>query len=383
MNLNFYTEARYIKGKDGKIYSPKDVLKYSLFKRYLSVFDEVNVVARVKVDENYIGNESDLVEGKRVKIIPITYYIGPLDFLKKRNIIFKEIKNTITIGDSYILRVPGNIGSIAYSFLIKNNIKYGVEVVGDPYEVFSNTGIKHPLRVFFKYYNTFRLKKIVKEANSALYVTKEILQKRYPNKCMYSASNVEINISSLLNRDHKTYLLNKFLRIISIGSLEQMYKAPDVVIKSLEILNHKGIETELLWIGDGVYKEEMVNLANDLGVKVKFLGFIGDRDLINYYLDQSDIFILASRTEGLPRVIIEAFSRSLPVLGSNVGGIPELLPHECLFQNEDYVGLSKLIENNINQDKLHKMGIQNLALSKNFTVEKLQEERNKFYKSII
>ena len=48
-------------------------------------------------------------------------------------------------------------------------------------------------------------------------------------------------------------------------------------------------------------------------------------DLLTEISDNCDLFILPSRTEGLPRVVIEAMSLSLPVLAFNVGGISELL----------------------------------------------------------
>ena len=383
MELNFYTEVRYIRGMDGKIYSPRDVSKYQFYKKYLSVYKKVNVIARVEINDHYVGKDTDLVEGEGVVVVPIQYYIGPLQYFKKRRIIESEIKNTISTNKIHILRVPGRIGSIAYKFLSKYKMSYGVEVVGDPFEVFSKNGVKHPLRLFFKYYESYLLKKIVFEAKSALYVTKETLQKKYGNKNSYCASDVVISKVSLKTKDYHSFLNGNFLKLISIGSLEQFYKGPDIIVKAMKVLKDKGIFAQLTWIGEGKYKNEILDLAKQYDVKVEILGYIADRDKINYYLDQSDIFIIASRTEGLPRVIVEAFSRSLPVLGSKVGGIPELVSEEYLFKSEHYIELASLIKDILDKDILFNIGTKNLLKANDYTWEKLQVERENFYKSLI
>lgn len=385
MKLNFYTEARYVRGVDGKIYSPKDVLKYSLYERYLSVFSEVNVVARVEDVIGYVGEKKDLVEGQNVSVTPLTYYLGPLDYIKKSKKIKQEICDTINVDDAYILRVPGRIGSITFRMLRKEKIQYGVEVVGDPFEVFSKNGVKHPLRVFFRYYETYLLKKIVKSANCALYVTSNILQKRYTNRLQFVASNVEIFKESLFERDQKSFEIEDEFKIISIGSLEQMYKGADVLLNAMKVLKEQDVNIKLTWVGDGKYKYKMIQLACELGLEknVNFVGFLNDRKTINDLLDSSHLFVLASRTEGLPRVIIEAYSRSLPVIASAVGGIPELVKREFLFKNEDFIELSKkLLKFKLEPKSLFVTGRENLDLARDFTHDIINKERQSFFKVV-
>jgi glycosyltransferase involved in cell wall biosynthesis len=57
-----------------------------------------------------------------------------------------------------------------------------------------------------------------------------------------------------------------------------------------------------------------------------FLGFC-ENDLIHEILNSTDIFLLPSQREGLPTVILEAMSHGIPVIASDVGGIPELVQH--------------------------------------------------------
>ena len=51
-------------------------------------------------------------------------------------------------------------------------------------------------------------------------------------------------------------------------------------------------------------------------------------------LDAADVFVLPSRQEGLPRAMIEAMARSLPCVGSDVGGISELIPDWVVPPND-------------------------------------------------
>lgn len=77
-------------------------------------------------------------------------------------------------------------------------------------------------------------------------------------------------------------------------------------------------------IGTGPYEDELRERANELGLgdKVRFLGFVPNAELPEYY-GRSDIFVLPSSTESFGLVFAEAMSCGLPIAASNVGGIPE------------------------------------------------------------
>lgn len=87
---------------------------------------------------------------------------------------------------------------------------------------------------------------------------------------------------------------------------------------------------ELLIIGDdlqgnGVYRAEMQFLADRLRCPARFIGFQSD---IGAWLTASDIAVVPSHVEPLGNATLEAMSHSLPVIGTAVGGIPEMVTHE-------------------------------------------------------
>jgi len=120
-----------------------------------------------------------------------------------------------------------------------------------------------------------------------------------------------------------------------------------------------------------------------LGERVHFCGHLLSSALVRYELDRADLFILPSRQEGLPRAMIEAMARSLPCIGSTVGGIPELLPSEDLVPPGDVVALaSKIREVVTDSERIARMSARNLETAKEYRDEVLRERRNHFYRYV-
>src|SRR5439155_26719861 len=93
-----------------------------------------------------------------------------------------------------------------------------------------------------------------------------------------------------------------------------------------------GLDVTLDIVGDGRFRPELDRLAAELGIReqVCFRGQLPAGEPVRARLDAADLFVLPSRSEGLPRAMVEAMARALPCIGSNVGGILELLAPEDL-----------------------------------------------------
>ena len=257
-------------------------------------------------------------------------------------------------------------------------------MIGDPYEVFAPGVIKHPLRIVLRYFFTYIQKKVVKGAVAGIYVTRNALQKRYPTseKAFVSyASDVFLDDANPILEPKKLEAF-KEINLISIGSLDQMYKSPDILIQAIKILVSKGINVKLTWLGKGKYQKDMEDLTRNLEIedRVKFTGSVSSSE-VTKYLDDSDIFLLVSRTEGLPRAMVEAMSRGLPCIGTNVGGIPELLDKEVLVNTEDAIEIANKVELLINDLEFAKnQASRNLTVSKEYNFDVLNKKRKQFYR---
>ena len=387
MNLFFVTEARFVKTEDGQIYSSGS-FTYALWKRYLAVFSSVTVVARVRNVGNAVCDKNLISNGNGVSFLCLPDISGVGGFLKRKKEIVNRMRGRFEKNNAYILRVPGMIGVMAAQVLKNKRLPFAVEVVGDPWDVYApNSPIRNKWRMFLRVFGCLSLKRLVYSSKAAIYVTKQYLQHRYPiSSGAYStyASNVILKDSYIVDVPEMNDFSHK-LSIISIGMLAQMYKCPDTVLEAIKILREKGIDCELVWLGDGKYKEEMEHYAEKLGIAghVRFEGLVpAGKEVINYIL-KSDIFVLVSQTEGLPRALIEAMACGKFCVATNVGGIPELLDSRWLIKPRNANALADMIiyAKNHPQEAYREVK-QNLQKVMDYRESVLVQRRNDFYQYV-
>lgn len=106
-------------------------------------------------------------------------------------------------------------------------------------------------------------------------------------------------------------------------------------------------DVSLTYIGEGPAEEALVSSIADLGIKdnVALHGKLPHRQTLDQ-MARHDILVLPSRSEGVPRVIIEAFEIGLPVIATPVGGITDVIDHETtgLLVEEDPTEIARAIE---------------------------------------
>jgi phosphatidyl-myo-inositol dimannoside synthase len=104
-------------------------------------------------------------------------------------------------------------------------------------------------------------------------------------------------------------------------------KGIDDLLRGVARLRDGGTEARLEIVGEGPDREQLQALSHELGVsdQVTFSGFIPHGPRLVCALDAADVFVLPSRSEGLPHSLVEAMARALPVVATAIGGIPAFL----------------------------------------------------------
>lgn len=104
-------------------------------------------------------------------------------------------------------------------------------------------------------------------------------------------------------------------------------KGHDIALHALAKI--PDIRARLLLVGDHAtpWGQIMQQLAQDLGIADRTL-FIGQQDDVFPFMEAMDVFLAPSRREALGLALIEAAGMGLPLLGSAIGGIPEIIDHE-------------------------------------------------------
>ena len=138
-------------------------------------------------------------------------------------------------------------------------------------------------------------------------------------------------------------------------------------------------------VGNGVYKEHYETMAQNLGVDqlVDFVGLVSDKLRLREYYINSDLLLFPSEFEGLPRTIIEAMACSLPVVASNVNGIPELLDEEMMCLPDDLDGfVAKSTELMDNEGKYLEQATKNYEVAHEYLDSELQKRRNEYFNAL-
>jgi glycosyltransferase involved in cell wall biosynthesis len=170
--------------------------------------------------------------------------------------------------------------------------------------------------------------------------------------------------------------------IITVANMRPQ-KAYRVLIDSLNLLIQRKSPFSALFVGDGILKDELMKLTEDLGLSER-INFLGDRRDVPALLSISDIFVLPSYWEGLPVSIMEAMCAKLPVVATDVGGVSELVEDGVtgfLVPPKNPEALAEKIERLLADKDLRKeMGMAGYErIKKGFSLEKTVKEMERIY----
>lgn len=150
-----------------------------------------------------------------------------------------------------------------------------------------------------------------------------------PSKYMQNMAKADVSpIIHLPNfvEKRKFYDLTKNYKLLFVGRLEKV-KGVEFLIESIPYILKIFPKTILTVVGDGRNKFELIKLVKKFKIEkqVRFAGWIQSENLDSYYKESSIIIIPSIWPENFPTVCYEAMSAGRPIIGSIVGGIPEIV----------------------------------------------------------
>lgn len=308
------------------------------------------------------------------------------------NMVFKPLKYKLEIVHSHSPIPYSDLPALLYAK--RKNVPFVLTYQYDGQETggsfIRNTGVS--------VYNKYLLNKVLDYADVIIATTKSYVEeskflKGYKDKITLIPNGInidEFNISYSKEECRNKLGLSADKKIILfLGSLVP-YKGPDILLKAFSIIKKEIPDVELVFAGRGEMQKELEKLAEKFSVKesIKFAGFI-EEDLKPFYYKAADIFCLPSTNmgESFGIVNLEAMASGVPIISSNLGGIPDIVEdgkNGLLVKPGDSKSLADamifLLEN---EDARKKMGNDGKMKVEDYSWKKIAEKTEEIYEKLL
>ena len=174
--------------------------------------------------------------------------------------------------------------------------------------------------------------------------------------------------------------------IASVGRLHQV-KGYKYLIESAKSILKSHEKVKFVLIGEGDERKTLELQVEEAGIESSFL-FAGHRDDVLDILEEIDIFVLSSLSEGFPTVLLEAMAMKKPVIATRVGGVPEIIEHErdgllveSCSSSQIVEALYRIIDDNALKNMISKNGYD--KVKGQFSIDVQVNKFDKIYKKVL
>jgi len=161
-------------------------------------------------------------------------------------------------------------------------------------------------------------------------------------------------------------------------------KGCDVFLKSCkELINLNQHRIKVIVVGDGEIRGELENLAQQLGIN-DHISFLGNRTDVAAIMKSLDIFVLSSYNEGFGRVLVEAMHCGVPIVATNVGGVPELIKNGFngyLIPGGESQAMTQAIFNLLSNEQIaQRFSVNGRQIADQFSFENMIRQTDQVYR---
>lgn len=171
-----------------------------------------------------------------------------------------------------------------------------------------------------------------------------------------------------------------------VGRMTAVKRTDDLVLALRDVVD-RGIDAQLLLVGDGPDREHLERYAHELGVARRCL-FVGYQDDVSPFYEAMDALVLPSANEGTPVSVIEALAARRPTVATRVGGTPDVVRDGVdgfLVDSGDADALgARLAELAADPARRERMGTEGRAwVLERYAVDRLVDDVDKLYRSLL
>ncbi|MDR9418360.1 N-acetyl-alpha-D-glucosaminyl L-malate synthase BshA [Gracilimonas sp.] len=172
--------------------------------------------------------------------------------------------------------------------------------------------------------------------------------------------------------------------VVHVSNFRKVKRVPEVVTVFSKIVE-AGIDAKLLLVGDGPDRQKAEQQCRDIGIcdKVRFLGKLEE---VEEVLSIADLFLIPSGSETFGLAALEAMSCSVPVISSNIGGLPEVNIHGqtgYLCDLDDVECMANYGVKILSDEKLHKKMADNArSQAVRFNQDEIVKQYEEFYEEV-
>lgn len=174
-------------------------------------------------------------------------------------------------------------------------------------------------------------------------------------------------------------------RILVHTSNFRKVKRVSDVLRIFKKVNER-IPSKLLLVGDGPDRRNVEELARNLGLANE-IRFLGKQDAVEEVLAISDLFLIPSGSESFGLAALEAMACEVPVISSNIGGLPEVNIHGETGFLSDVGNISEMADNAMyileNEERLNTFRANALKQARLFSIENILPQYESYYEEVM
>ncbi|APY11955.1 glycosyl transferase family 1 [Seonamhaeicola sp. S2-3] len=249
--------------------------------------------------------------------------------------------------------------------------------------------IKQRKKTLYKY-NYPKIKKILCVSEETMRISKKAITDHNKLITIYHGTNLKNKSSKTPFKLRDKYSIKN--NTIIIGNIANHIRAKhlDTWVNVANRIINEEQKTNFFFVQIGTFTERtqpLLNRVKELNLNNHMI-FLGYTSNASNFIPQFDISLMTSQSEGIPQFIYESMYHKVPVVSTNVGGIPEIITHQkngLLAPMHDDKALSELILQLVDNPKMAEnfINLSHKKVTENFSTSQMAQNTIKIYKHVL